>query len=128
MHASHPAISDCAKILKSGLDSLLATAGKFQQWAGAGKLELVAVNANRFLEIMSEVTVGWLLLDAAAIAWAKLEGRAEDDPDKPFYEGKVASARYFARNVLRIVPAKAEAIAAEDESAMQVPDASFATI
>ena len=45
----------------------------------------------------AELVVAWLLIRHAAVALKKLP---ENAGDKPFYEGKIASARFFARTVL----------------------------
>ena len=41
---------------------------KLLTWFQAGQLEMVPLVANRFLEMMAEITVGWLLLEGAVIA------------------------------------------------------------
>ena len=81
--------------------------------------------ANRFLEMMSEVAVGWLLLDAARIAEERLPSVADDHPDKAFYLGKRYAARYYALNVLPGVAHKAQILEAADTSAVDIPDAAF---
>ena len=68
-HAEHPRARRrrwrcCARRTKPSVPSTMRLA----KWAQAGKLELVALNANRFLEMMSEMAVGWLLLEAAVVA------------------------------------------------------------
>jgi Acetyl-CoA dehydrogenase C-terminal like len=88
----------------------------------------VPLAANRFLEMMSELTVGWLLLDAGIIAETNAKKVAEDHPDKAFYAGKVQSALYFASNVLPGVMHKAELMQDEDKSPIDISIASFATV
>ena len=97
-------------------------------WACSGELTLVALNANRFLEAMSEVTVGWLLLEGAVIAHAAQKELADGHPDAAFYEGKQQAAVYFARNVLSGVEEKAKRLQAEDRSPLEISDAAFATV
>jgi hypothetical protein len=81
--------------------------------------------ANRFLEMMSETTVGWLLLEQAVIAEQALAKTAADHPDHAFYTGKIYAAKYFALNVLPGVTAKAQLIAREDRSAVDMPIEAF---
>jgi hypothetical protein len=90
------------------------------------KVSLIPLSANRFLQMMSEVAVGWLLLEAAVLAEKKLEALPAADPDRAFYEGKRWSALWYARNVLPTVEQSARLMAAEDASPMQIPDAAFA--
>ncbi|MEU3566983.1 acyl-CoA dehydrogenase [Kitasatospora sp. NPDC036755] len=62
----------------------------------------VGLNTTRLLMVSGDVVVGWLLLRQAAVALAKLEAGASEK-DVPFYQGKVAAARFFAKNVLPTV-------------------------
>ncbi len=89
---------------------------------------MVPLVANRFLEMMAELAVGWLLLEGAVIADEKAKSVAADHPDRAFYAGKVAAAQYFARNVLPGVEDKARQLDAEDRSALDIPDGGFASV
>jgi alkylation response protein AidB-like acyl-CoA dehydrogenase len=122
----HASLKDSVAVLAQAIEALTATGGKFLQWFGGGKIELVPSVANRFLEMMSETTLGWLLLDQAVIAEAASAKLAADHPDRAFYTGKKFSAQYFALNVLPGVVAKAQMIAREDRSAIDIPVEAFA--
>ena len=122
----HATLKDAVAVLAQAMESLTATGGKFMQWFGGGKMEMVPTVANRFLEMMSETVVGWLLLDAAAIADAAAAKLPADHPDQAFYLGKRLAAQYFAYNVLPGVAAKAQLINREDRSALDIPVAAFA--
>jgi hypothetical protein len=89
-------------------------------------MELVPSVANRVLEMMSETTIGWLLLEQAVIASAALGRVPAGHPDHAFYTGKLYAARYFAMNVLPGVAAKAQLIAREDRSPLDIPVEAFA--
>jgi len=91
-------------------------------------MAMVPLYANRFLEMMSEVTVGWLLLEGAVLADAKRKATAKDHPDHAFYEGKVQAALYYARNALPGVELKAKQMLEEDRTALDISDAAFATV
>jgi alkylation response protein AidB-like acyl-CoA dehydrogenase len=88
-------------------------------------VSLIPLSANRFLKMMSELAVGWLLLDAALIAEKAAEKVSEGSPDKAFYEGKKWSALWFARNVLPNVEQAARMMALEDASPVEIPDEAF---
>jgi hypothetical protein len=92
-----------------------------------GGLGLIGLSANRFLTMMSQVAVAWVLLDAAALAQKKLAAGGLSEPDKAFYTGKVQSALWFARNVLPQVEASARSLATEDASPLEIPDAALGT-
>ena len=91
-------------------------------------MEMVPAAANRFLEMMSETVVGWLLLEQAVIADAAGQKLAADHPDRAFYDGKRYAAQYFAFNVLPTVATKAQMIAREDRSALDIPLGAFAPV
>ena len=67
--------------------------------------------------------MGWLLLKHAVVALKKLPEAAQED--KSFYEGKVASARFFAREVLPNVALYKKVIEGSDLSLMEVPEEAF---
>jgi hypothetical protein len=113
------------KHLETSVESIVGCVMRFMGWSAEGKLALVASFANRFLELMSEVVVGYLLLEGAAISQTAL---AAGSHEKAFYEGKVHAARWFARNVLPTVASRAEVLALEDDSAITISDESFATV
>jgi hypothetical protein len=92
-------------------------------WSQSGGLGLIGLNANRFLTMMSQVAVGWLLLEGAALAQQALAGSGLPESDKAFYAGKVQGALWFARNVLPSVEASARSLALEDASALDIPEA-----
>ena len=127
-NSQHPVLGKEVAHLARAQEALSAAAMKLMGWFQAGEMTMVPLHANRFLEMMSEFVVGWLLLEQGAIAHKALEGGAKGGSDAAFYEGKIASARYFARNVLPGVNAKLELLNLDDDSPLQISDASFATV
>ncbi len=117
----HPTLKDSIATLAQALEALNATGARFAMWFGGGKMEMVPTAANRFLEMMSETVVGWLLLDQAVIAEAAQAKLPADHADRAFYVGKRFGAQYFASNVLPGVAAKAALIAREDRTALDIP-------
>ncbi len=124
-HKENPELGNEVAELGKAMEALTGTAMRFLGWFQGGQMEQVPLAANRFLEMMSETCLAWLLLDGAVVAQAASADLADGHPDKPFYAGKVASARYFARNVLPAVKAKAEMVGTADTSPMDIPDAAF---
>ena len=84
----------------------------------------VGLNTTRLVYVLGDVVVAWLLLRGAEVALAALDAGATGT-DKDFYEGKVAAASFFARNVLPKLAG--ERIIAEniDDSIMSLPEAAF---
>lgn len=127
-HSEHPRIGGAVKQLAAAQEALAGSAMKLLYWFQAGKVQQVPLQANRFLEMMSEVAVGWLLLEQAVIAHTKLPDVAEGHPDHAFYTGKLFAAEYYAHNVLPGVAFKASLLDNENTSAIDIPDAAFATV
>jgi hypothetical protein len=122
----HPTFKDGVAILGQAMESLTASGNKFMQWFGGGRMEMVPTVANRFLEMMSETVVGWLLLEQGVIAEAAAAKLPADHRDRAFYDGKKYAALYFAFNVLPTVVAKFQMIQREDRSVLDIPVAAFA--
>lgn len=124
----HAVLGECVTTLGRAVNALGACAMTFLKWSTGGKMELVPREANRFLDLMAEVAIAWLLLEGAVIAHAKAEALADDHADKLFYQGRVYSALYFARNILPLVEPKAALLQSEDRSVLDIPKGAFATL
>jgi alkylation response protein AidB-like acyl-CoA dehydrogenase len=81
------------------------------------------LHTNALLESLSEVTIAWLLLEHAEVAAAALADATGDDVG--FYEGKVASARFFVGDALPKVAVRTAAAQAEDGWLMELSDDAF---
>ncbi len=127
-NSAHPVLGPSVKKLATAQEAVGGAAMRLLMWFQTGNLALVPLAANRFLEMMSELTVAWLLLDAAVIAHAAQEKNGKDHHDNAFYAGKVQAALYFARNILPGVVFKGEMMGEEDKSPLDITDAAFATV
>jgi hypothetical protein len=83
----------------------------------------VGFSANRVLFSVAETVIGWLLLKHAAVAIKKLPEAT--GADKAFYEGKVASARHFVKEVLPNVALHKKIIENSDLSLMDLDEGAF---
>jgi len=83
----------------------------------------VGLNSTRALMALGDLVIGWLLLRQAAVALDALP--AATGRDRAFYEGKVASARWFAANVFPELTAKRAVAEAIDLSLMDLDEAAF---
>ena len=84
----------------------------------------VGLHANRILYGLAELTIGWLLIRHAALALRK-GPEAKDAADKAFYDGKVASARYFAAEVLPNLGASRRIIESGTLGLMELAEEAF---
>src|SRR5690606_2975385 len=123
-----PVLGASVKSLAKAQEAVGGAAFQFLGWFKGGEMAKVPLNANRFLEMMSELAVGWLLLEGAAVAAEAQAKRSEDQKDWAFYEGKKQAAIFYAHNVLPDVVGKAKMLANGDKSALEIPDEAFATV
>ena len=85
---------------------------------------LVGLNTTRLLMALGDVTCGWLLLRGAEVALRQLNTELPAS-EKAFYEGKVASARWFAHTVLPKLAAERVIAEATDLGVMDLAEESF---
>lgn len=83
----------------------------------------VGLNTTRLLMASGDVVVGYLLLRGAAVAVEKLETASAKDV--PFYQGKIAAAKFFAGNVLPGVSVERAVAESVDNSLMELDEAAF---
>ena len=72
-----------------------------------------------FLLAVGDLLIGWLLLLHAEIALKALDGEIADR-DRAFYDGKVAAAKFFAKNVLPRLTAERKIIEGVDLTVMDL--------
>ena len=82
------------------------------------RVYLAGLHANSLLESMAEVVIAWQLLRHAEIAFPRAGS-------SPFHEGKVASGRFFVRDVAPKVAARRAAAQAEEGWLMGLDAAAF---
>jgi alkylation response protein AidB-like acyl-CoA dehydrogenase len=124
----HPVLGPSVKKLGLAQEALGGSAMKLLMWFQTGNIGMVPLHANRFLEMMAETAVAWLLLEGAALAHEKGKAVAASHPDAAFYAGKVQAALYYGRNVLPGVLMKAELMQDEDRSPLDIANEAFATV
>ncbi|MGH3354363.1 MAG: acyl-CoA dehydrogenase [Nocardioidaceae bacterium] len=84
----------------------------------------VGLNSSRLLSALGDVVCSWLLLRQAEVALTAL-GEEVTAKDKSFYEGKVAGAQFFARNVLPKLSAERAIAESTDLSVMDLDESAF---
>jgi hypothetical protein len=84
----------------------------------------VGQNTTRFLLAAGDLVVAWLLIRSAAVALEKLDGETSTK-DQAFYEGKVAAAQFFARQVLPRLSAERAITEATDNTLMDLAEEAF---
>ncbi len=122
------AVGKEVRLLGEAAQALQDAGGNLMQYMMSSKLDQLTLCCSPFLEAMSEVTVGHLLLEAAVIAeQERTQDERQSQEEFDFYAGKVMAGKFFANFVLPNVLDKCRTIASNDRSALDIPDAGFST-
>lgn len=105
--------------LSNALDILKQTYAYLRKFGTKDGINYLFTVSTRFLEMMAEVIVSWLLLDAALIAHKKLNDNELNDANRDFYNGKIVSAKFYIHNILPGVMMKSTVIYNEDRSVLE---------
>ena len=124
-HGERPDIGAEVRALGAAVDAMQKCVGGLLEFFMSGRLDQVTLVANLFLEVMAEVTIGHLLLEAAVVAQGRL-GTADGPDEAEFYRGKIAAAKFFASYVLPRVHATTASILGGDRSALDITEQGFA--
>ncbi|KAA0111248.1 acyl-CoA dehydrogenase [Mycolicibacterium sp. P1-5] len=84
----------------------------------------VGLASVRFLMSVGDLVIGWLLQRQAAVAIAALDAGATG-ADRSFYEGKIAVASFFAKNMLPLLTSTRQVIETVDNEIMELDEAAF---
>jgi alkylation response protein AidB-like acyl-CoA dehydrogenase len=84
----------------------------------------VGLGSVRFLLAVGDLLIGWRLLVQANVAHAALSANPSKD-DEAFYRGKVATAAFFAANMLPNLSGLRGIIENLDDDIMSLPEAAF---
>ncbi len=126
---ARPELAEARSQLATALDDLQAWVNTMTGYLvdaqqSAAELYRVGLESVPFLLAVGDLLIGWLLLRQAEIALAALDG----DParaDAAFYAGKVATAKFFVKNVLPRLTAEREIAANVDLTLMQLREEAF---
>jgi alkylation response protein AidB-like acyl-CoA dehydrogenase len=86
------------------------------------------LNTTRLLMALGDLVVGWLLARQAEVALAALDGAGPGGlsaADRAFYEGKLATARFFTQTVLPRLAVEREIAEATTLDLMELPEEAF---
>jgi len=137
---ANPELGKAASLLEEASNAWLELTMFFAQAGKSGDFLLPILNACKFLELFGDVMLGHFLLEAGGVAFEKLEAIYEAkgaaslgkkkalqraDKDAAFYSGRIASAKFFANEILTTVKARCEAIKAGDKTPLEMTDEAF---
>lgn len=115
LKAERAALADALGAMQAGLGALMEKLGE--------SVYHVGLQGNRVLFSLAEVTIGWLLIRHAAVALEKK--KTATGPDVAFYEGKIASARFFAAEVLPNAAFQMQQVQKSSLALMELPEEVF---
>ena len=106
------------------LNAIIATlVGRaMESQTDAEEIYTVGLNTSRCLMAVGDIITAWLLLRQADIALEKIPNAGKD---LEFYNGKIASAKFFVTNYLPHITADRKIVEATDNSIMNISDAAF---
>jgi alkylation response protein AidB-like acyl-CoA dehydrogenase len=129
-------IDDCDGALKAQSDQLRialadvqAMTAKLTEYLMAAseqpsEIYKIGLASVRYLMAVGDLIIGWQLLVQADVARAALEAGASDG-DEAFYRGKVATAAFFAANMLPRITTIRGIVETIDDEIMRLPEAAF---
>ncbi len=117
------------ELLGKALEDVQGIVGVMGQWAMAAQqnpeeVYKVGLNSTRLLMATGDLVIGWLLVRQAEVALAALAA-GPSPRDKAFYQGKVETARWFARNRLPLLSAERAIAEATTGEIMELPEEAF---
>ncbi|MCP2300075.1 hypothetical protein APR11_006540 [Nocardia amikacinitolerans] len=116
-------------LLATSLDDVRAMVESLTRYVVAAQDEptevyKVGLGAVRLLFAIGDLLVGWRLLEQAHVALTA-SAKHSTMEDKHFYEGKIAVASYFCKNVLPELSATRAVLASIDNDVMALDDCAF---
>jgi hypothetical protein len=116
--------------LGRALGEVQSMLGTMTGWLGEAQgddprtLYKVGLSSRRFLLAIGDLVVGWLLQRQAEVALRALAVEVSE-ADKAFYTGKLAAARFFAREVLPRIGADRRIVEGADLELMELAEEAF---
>lgn len=116
-------LHDATKAVQQHLEILITHAATSQQPDMQNEIYKTGLHTTAFLHSLAELTTGWLLLRQAEVAHNALQHEtALKAGEREFYQGKVASGRWFADHTLPKIAGRTSAAATETGWIMELPD------
>jgi alkylation response protein AidB-like acyl-CoA dehydrogenase len=119
-----------AELLQTALDDVTAMTGALTGYLMSAtqhptEIYKVGLGSVRYLLAVGDLVIGWRLLAQAAVARAALQDDASKDDDTAFYRGKIATATFFAKNMLPKLTAQRGVIESLDDDIMRISEDAF---
>jgi hypothetical protein len=117
-------LEDMAGKVETTVAELEKTAAFIGGMAASDKAMNAYAHAYTFMDVTGDMVMAWMLLWRAALAAKKLQAGAKGK-DVVFYEGQLASARFYVNTVLPITHGKMNVISAADNTVNEIAEDAF---
>ncbi|KLO32757.1 acyl-CoA dehydrogenase [Mycobacterium haemophilum] len=122
-----------AELLATALDDITAMTGALTGYLMSAAqhptdIHKVGLGSVRYLLAVGDLLIGWRLLvqaDIARATLANIEAGNEGKTDLAFYQGKIATAAFFAKNMLPRLTALRGIVGSIDDEIMRVSEDAF---
>lgn len=113
------------KILIDAFEDYDAIITQLQKYNQEGKVQMMPLFSTRILHASSKLYCARLILDQGLLANKKLQELGQDHFDAKFYKGKIASARFFTKNVLPEIAVTRKVFEIGDTTAIDIDEDSL---
>jgi alkylation response protein AidB-like acyl-CoA dehydrogenase len=126
--ACDEALKPQAELVQAALDEVTAMTGALTGYLMSAtqqptEIYKVGLGSVRYLLAVGDLLIGWRLLVQAGIAHAALADAAASD--RHFYQGKIATAMFFAKNMLPRLAPQRRVIESLDDDIMRISEDAF---
>ncbi|OBG25118.1 acyl-CoA dehydrogenase [Mycobacterium sp. 852002-51057_SCH5723018] len=123
------ALKPQAELVQTALDDVTVMTGALTGYLMSAtqhptEIYKVGLGSVRYLLAVGDLLIGWLLLVQAGAAHAALAD-APSESDALFYRGKIATAAFFAKNMLPRLTAQRRVIESIDDDIMRISEDAF---
>jgi alkylation response protein AidB-like acyl-CoA dehydrogenase len=112
-------------MLSKALSAYQNILANLQSYLQDGKIPMMPLYSTRILHATAMIYCGYLLLSQGLVAAAQLEQLGPDHYDAAFYQGKIASAKFYIINIVPEILATQFVVEQGDCSALELSADSF---
>ncbi|BBX03236.1 acyl-CoA dehydrogenase [Mycolicibacterium moriokaense] len=118
--------AELLRVALAGVQAMTAALTGYLMAASETPSEIykIGLSSVRYLMAVGDLIIGWRLLAQADVAHAALAAGASGS-DEAFYQGKIATAAFFASNMLPRISTVRTIVETVDDDIMRLPEASF---
>ncbi|WP_077098966.1 acyl-CoA dehydrogenase [Mycobacterium terramassiliense] len=126
--ACDEALKPQAELVQAALDEVTAMTGALTGYLMSAtqqptEIYKVGLGSVRYLLAVGDLLIGWRLLVQAGLAHAALAGATASD--RHFYQGKITTATFFAKNMLPRLAAQRRVLESIDDDIMRISEDAF---